>query len=539
MNSYFDWQNWESWPYEKVLRARAYILLKSGDPELRTILKTLCSQDPIFFFTFFCYTKDPKKTPANLPFIPYPYEKDLIRWVENHLKNKTDALVEKSRQMGITWTIMTLILWHYLFDHDFVTICGSRKEELVDKRDKDDTLFYKLDYNLQRLPRWLLPKRYNPTKDRRHLLLVNRERENTIIGESSNENFGRGGSENLAFLDELGTWPEASASWAAVSEAAQTKLAISTARPFCFFKTLRFSKQIDVKTIHWRLHPEKDDAWYQKQKETKSAELLAQEIDISYDVTGRGKVYPEFDDVPIGHYPYNPKLPLYDSTDFGFRDPTSIIWVQKDENKVYVIDSYENTNKTIDFYIPFYTGKIPVKKRHLYTTEEIRKIREHRKWKRAIHIGDPAGKARNIVTGDKSAVKILADAGVYMRLNDKASSFVTRREATKRLLPYLYVDEKNTHFIECIQQSRYPEVRINSQRTTPVLRPIHNWTAHARTALEFLAVTLKLGGKPPRRINYLKGKVKLDEDGKLHEDQVRKEKKSRLIRYSWRSYKNG
>lgn len=525
--------------YDEILRERAKILLKAPfDREWQAVLKQMCRTDPVFFFDFFAWTKDPDKKPANLPFILYPYQRNLIRWLESLLEEKEDGLIEKSRQMGVTWIMMTWLLYHWLFDTDFIALVGSRKEELVDKRDKDDTLYYKLDYNLNRLPEWMLPRGFNIIRDRRHLLLVNPENGSSILGESSNKDFGRGGTFSCVFMDELSTWPEASASWDGCSEASKIKIPVSTPKAATFFKILRFSDQMKgkVRTVHWREHPHKDDEWYEKQKEMKSEETLAQEIDISYDVTGRGKVYPEFEAVPIQSYPYNPRLPLYSSSDFGLKDPTSIIWSQQNKDgDVFIIDSYENSDKTIDFYIPFYTGRVKPSQKHLYTPAELKKIAEHGKWKKARHFGDPAGKQRTVTT-DKTVLKILSQAGVFMFTNDRATSFPARREAAKMLMRRLYVDEKQTHFIECIQQSRYPQRKETSQATAAVGKPVHDWASHMRSALEYLAVNIKLSGAKPRKLNYLKGKPKLEEDGSLHEDQIRKEKKRRILRYSFRSY---
>ena len=525
--------------YEDILKERAKILIYSqNDTIWQEALKKMCREEPVFFFNFFCYTKDPHKKPANLPFVLYPYQRSLIYWLEQQVQKKEDGLIEKTRQMGITWVMMTWMLYKWLFTEDFVMLVGSRKEELVDKRDKDDTLFYKLDYNLNRLPRWMLPKRFNSDRDRRHLLLINKNNGSSIIGESSNKDFGRGGTFSFVFMDEFATWPEASASWDSCSEAAKTKLPISTPKPACFFKTLRFSNQMKgkVKTIHWRLHPEKDEKWYEKQKEKFSAETLAQEIDISYDVTGRGKVYSEFDAVPIGPYAYNPSLPIYSSSDFGLKDPTSIIWAQQnDVGDVFVIDTYENSDKTIDFYIPFYTGFVKPNDKYKYTPVELKKIELHGKWKRARHFGDPAGKARNQVT-DTSVLKVLSEAGVHMFTNDRAQHFTPRREAAKMLMRRLYIDEKQSHFIECIQQARYPQRKETSQSTAATARPIHDWTSHFRSALEYLAVNLRLAGGKPRKVNYLKGREIKTEKGHRSDDQKRVDRKRKIIRYSFRSY---
>lgn len=526
-----EWQNWHSWSHEEKLKGRLWIALNQHDRETQALLRAICKQDPIFFIEAFCWTFDPGKTPARMPFILYPFQVDFIKWLEEKLKNKESGLVEKSRQMGISWLTLTWLLYHWIFDEEFVGLIGSRTEVLVDKRDKADTLFQKLDFNLRYLPKWILPYKFSPSKDRRHLILVNPRSNNTLQGESSNKNFGRGSTISVAVMDEFAAWETAYDSYMSIGEATKVRIVVSTPKSHTYFKTLRFSKKIDVKTLHWRLHPERDQAWYENQLETKSAEVIAQEVDISYDVSGQGKVYEESELVPVGNYPYNSKWPLYTATDYGVKDSTAIIWLQQDPEtkKVYVIDSYQNDDKLIDFYIPFYKGEIPKDKERLYNKIEKEQIRKHFQWKKARHFGDPAGKQRSQVT-NTSVIRELARAGIFVFTNEKAKAFPPRREATKMLLRVLHVNKGNEYFLDCIKQARYPERRETSQSTKAVDRPVHDFSSHFRTALEYFAVNVSLIQAKPRRLNYLKNFQK-DEDGNISEEIRKKQKKRRIIRW--------
>ena len=527
--------NWHELSYEEKIKERFKILNAHYDTEYQEILKSLYKQDTIFFIESQMWTYDPSKSQANIPFILYPFQKNIINWYDNLLKEKKSGLIEKSRQMGITHLSMSWLLCHWLFDNDFNALVGSRTEVLVDKSGKTDTLMWKFDYNLNRLPKWLLPKGWNPIKDRRYLILVNREKGGTIFGESANENFGRGSTLNCAMLDELSSWPYAEASWTSVSESTKTRIAVSTPKPACFFKTLRFSNQVNVKTVHWREHPEKDEKWYENKKNTMSAEALATEIDINYSTVGRGKVYEEIDFVVVGKHEYNSILPIYTAIDFGYTDNTAIVWAQHDpkNDNVYLIDSYQNSQRTIEFYIPFYTGIIkpdnPYK--YDYTTEEKQIIEKHRLWKRARNFGDPAGAQKTIT--DTSVIKKLAKEGIHIFTNTKAQSFDARRGFTKTLLRHLFINEGNELFIDAIKQSRYPKSREGSQRTSGINKPIHDWTADYRSALEYLAVNLKLKKTPSKRVNYLDKKNDKDEDDNITKEQLLREKKNKVIRYAF------
>jgi hypothetical protein len=47
------------------------------------------------------------------------------------------------------------------------------------------------------------------------------------------------------------------------------------------------------------------------------------------------------------------------------------------------------------------------------------------------------------------------------------------------------VNEECTDFISAIQNARYPEVKEGASVTTARTKPIHDWTSHFRTSLEY------------------------------------------------------
>mgnify|MGYP001611915914 FL=1 len=530
---------WRQLSKEEKLKRRLWVSIYAPkDKEIQLMMRLLCKQDPLFFIEMFCFTFDPQKTPSKMPFLLYPFQINLVDWLENKLKTQTSGIIEKSRQQGVTHVSMAFLLYHWIFSEEFGGLVGSRTETQVDKRGKSDTLFEKLDFNLKYLPQYILPRGFDYPKDRRHLILVNKRKNNVIYGESQNKNFGRGGTLSIALMDECASWESLYDSYTSVSEATKVRILISTPKSYGYFKTLRFSKQLDVLTLHWRLHPEKTEEWYQLQLATKSKEQVAQEIDIDYSVTGQGKVYEEANSVPIGNYPYDPTLPLYTATDYGYTDNTAIIWLQTnlDKSKVFVIDSYTNSQHTIDYYVPFYTGRIPLDNKYTYTKHELDKIKEHVKWKRARHFGDPAGKAKT-VTSNRSAIRILSQNGVFVFTNDQARKFPPRRDATKMLLRVLYVNRGNEYFLDCIKDARYPEIKQESQRTAGITKPTHDFTSHYRTALEYFAVNIGIKRAKPRTVNYLK-KIKVSEDEKedFKTEKKQIERKKRVVRWAMTGY---
>lgn len=65
--------------------------------------------------------------------------------------------IEKSRDMGASWMMCLVSTWFFLFHDHFSALMLSRKEEYVDKKGDNKTLFAKIDFLLKWMPTWLLP----------------------------------------------------------------------------------------------------------------------------------------------------------------------------------------------------------------------------------------------------------------------------------------------------------------------------------------------------------------------------------------------
>lgn len=478
------------------MRKRAELVQTANEsPEARIYVKELCRRDVKFFIDHFAWTYDPRADIDNRhrPFVLYEFQEDEIDAIENAYVKGENLLIEKSRDMGVSWMYATWIYHKWLFEKDFNALVGSRKEAYVDNR-QVDSLFGKLDYLMRFSPEWLIPKGFKIKEHRLNLKLVNPVNGNSIQGESSNTEFSRGGRYSVVFFDELAFWEWADKAWAAAGDATKCRFAVSTPNGANFFKTLRFSGKILVRTIHWKLHPEKDDDWYRAQCAGRLPEEIAQELDINYERSQAGRVYDEFENVIFGNHPYNDRLPLYVSWDYGLSDDTAMIWWQRDlmTGQRIIIDAYWNTGKLIDFYVPFVTGELPSATHPLYhyNYDDLEVIEEHNGWKAAIHYGDPSGKQRTQSGGNRSVIDILREYGIHTHTSDQSNRFEIRRTKAKLLMRDLVVnDNARTRYLrECMVSAHYPERKMNSSATTAPVKPVHDWTSHLRTSFEYYAV---------------------------------------------------
>jgi hypothetical protein len=301
--------------HRENLELRRKVLLRAKqEPEYRAKVKSLFHKDPLFAFNVFFWTYDPRKRPLHdMPFMTWDYEDDFILEVIASVKGGYDFLGEKSRDMGVSWCVLTAFLWLWLNPTggtDF--LLGSRVEDYVDKKGDMRALFPKIRYNLYKLPKWLRPKNFNLRQHDNHMKLINPETGATLTGESANPNYSTGGRYAAVFFDEFAKWEHDISAWTAAGDASPCRIAVSTAFGVSNqFYNLVTDSNIKRMTMHWSIHPEKsvglnciwpppneDDKlvakenwkprekltspWYEQEIHRRDSREVAQELDINY-----------------------------------------------------------------------------------------------------------------------------------------------------------------------------------------------------------------------------------------------------------------
>lgn len=495
--------------YKEVLNERLRIRKKcKEDKNFRKIVLEKCAKDTLFWFDNFAWTFDPRRDESEIPFIPYEGKQiQFLEFLENLLKTPRDAFIDKPRDVGATALMVNFLLKHWIFDDYFNARIGSRKEDYVDRTDDPDTLFYKIDYTLFRLPGWMLPEGWTAHSNRSYMRLSRPDNSNTIVGESANPHFARGGRQTLVFFDEIGFWPFAKSAWESAGDVTDIRIAMTT--PPDTGKSSHAYKlysgqagELDVFGFDYSDIPSKDAEWLKKQRERRSAEEFEREVMKSYAGTTEGKVYAAdwrlyVKETDCG---YDTQLPLFVAWDFGL-DTVAMIWIQKNmrTDQVKVIDSYSNANKQIDFYVPFITGEV-ISGAFDYTDEDLMLIKRHKDWKKDVtHYGDPNVINRNL-TDKKSAFNVLRERGIYVNSKPWGNrKHRDLREKTKLLLRRTEINyERCAEFIEAMLSARYPKTRETAQPISPKDKPIHDWTSHFRSAFEYFADNEPFGEKAKR-----------------------------------------
>ena len=213
-----------------------------------------CARDPVYWVNTYGWVFEPRAS-RKLPFVLWEFQEETFRTIFELLGRK-DILIEKSRDMGATWMACYANLHPFVFHSYFTSLFLSRNEDLVDDG-SPDCLFWKLDFGLSHLPKWMRPPVY-----RKHLQLGNQAQQGMISGSSTTQDFARGGRRNTLVLDEFAAIPKASEVWSSCGPVANCRLVISTHKGQGTFYHLKGRPGIETITLHWTRHPDKRKGMY-------------------------------------------------------------------------------------------------------------------------------------------------------------------------------------------------------------------------------------------------------------------------------------
>jgi len=277
--------------YNAVFRERFTRLLNirhDTSGRILAIHKEIYKDNPVQFIEDWMVTYDPRKKLSYMPFMLFQRQKEYILWLKKLMEEKSDGLVEKSRDVGASWLNMAFSIWAFLFADGVKIGFGSRKEALVDRIGDPDSILEKGRMIIESLPKEFRPEKYELA----FMKFQNLDNGARITGEAG-DNIGRGGRNTIYFKDESAFYERPERIEAALSQNSDVKIDVSTpngnGNPF--YKK-RFGGKIPVFVFDWRDDPRKDEAWYQKQKDMFEPWILAQEVDRDYNASVEGICIP-------------------------------------------------------------------------------------------------------------------------------------------------------------------------------------------------------------------------------------------------------
>jgi len=474
------------------------------DPVLQACIIRKCMADPVYFFENFLWTMKndtffTKDMPRDIPFMPFEYQKELIRRIWKDIQEWKNIFIEKSRQMGITWLMMGVFYYWFLFHRQRYLIV-SQKQEYVDKAWDMRSCFEKLRYFTRLMPKWMLPEDFSAdvwTRWNKYMAMSLPDG-SSITWESANPNAWTWGTYHCIFLDEM----------AKMQNASQINTACAAATPCIIYNSTPLGEwneyyrmrlkarewKIDWVTLHWSLHPLYDQAWYDWKTAWMTPEKIAQELEISYNASVEWAVYKRFHpkpvwDIEIGDFRYDYTLPLYcsiDNSHWGTDNHAIIVFQTTPLWKIRIIDTIQLPSKTSITECASFLAKQPI----AWFVMDDYTFNFFSKWKTykpAVFIADPYD--THTTWNDTSISKEYAKFGINlvtpMTVMGTKGNVAEQIRITQSNLNRLEVSEWSTDFISAIQNARYPERQETSQSTATNYKPIHDWTSHFRTALEY------------------------------------------------------
>jgi hypothetical protein len=268
------------------------------DADLLASFRLHYRNNPIDLIEDWGCTFDPRNVgtsqPALIPLVLFPRQREFLHWVVERWRAQEFAVSDKSRDMGLSWMLVSLFSALATTNDGFTGGFGSRKEILVDRAGDPDCLFFKIRMFLSLLPVEFRGGWYMGGRDCDKSMLITIPATGAIIRGEAGDNIGRGGRASIYAVDEAAFVERPSLIDAALSQNTKCRIDISSVNGFDnpFAEKRHSWPEHRVFTFNWRDDPRKDDAWYEKQKENLNPLIVAQEIDLDYSASKQGVVIP-------------------------------------------------------------------------------------------------------------------------------------------------------------------------------------------------------------------------------------------------------
>jgi hypothetical protein len=487
-----------------------------GDPEVRKTVMRLADADPAYALLIFGVIHEPRMRGGRggvQPFIPFGWQVDLIRWFEGRMSlDMGDGYVSKARGIGATWIFCWLALHGWLFRGPWDVLLVSRNAEQVDKTGDKKSMFNKIDFFMENLPDFLVPKGFDREKHRFLRLMLHPSNGNVISGDATTIKAGRGDRSTFILYDEAAAIPSFDEVWGTGSGTTDHRFAISTEsmdEGGMFHAMWTSAKAADPNTVFeldWWRNPYMDNEWARMSRARAEADGQGHIWDREYGrdmMAGIGTYIYEYarsmNAQAVFHHPGMGRR-LYCCVDPGLYDATALVWVEYDPGlDVYdILDAYMRSGVDSGYHASVMTG-IPISGVYDYDGDALDIMR----WTRTIrdpiiYVGDPYGHnkggdgSQTFYEGIASKSKDLTGFPIHVMSSwePEDRGLWGRHEALRELLPKMRFNDtpRVRRLLASLQEYRYKAPKDGQESTSTARYPIRIAGDHMITALEYLAV---------------------------------------------------
>lgn len=495
---------------------RVSLLVKAkNNPKLQWVEMEMCKRDILYWCKNYVYTDKNSSLFFDevniIPMIPFPFQEELITEVWKSIIEGTkpvseridftNIFIEKSRQNGVSWWMVAIFMYWFIF-HNHKYLMLSQKEDDVDKAGDMKSLFEKARFIVRNLPTWMLPEwltKQTGTECNKFKSLSRKDGSGSITWESASPNASRWGTYHAIFLDEFGFMSNATTINTAAASATPCRIWNSTpngegTEQFRMRKLTMDRRWPDGNTLpaevkwlrfHWSENPLYDKAWYEWKIKGMTKEKIAQELELDYNTAIVWRVYDNLPTEPVS-IAYDFNKPLYISIDnsHGGSDNNAIIVMQPDWVHWNVIDyiEYRSTPEDSAYFLSA-QPKMQLDNNMYWFLERYKNYN----WKKAVFIADPYD--TKSAMGNSTILEDYRKVGINLMIPQERKKEEQILKTRTNLYRIRY-NENCLDFASAIMNARYPERSENSQSTKAFTLPIHDWTSHGRTSLEYLVTFL-------------------------------------------------
>lgn len=301
-----DWKNPQA-SYDEIIIQRLTVLDRiRGDARPDIIvadMKALYREYPAQMICDWGTTVDPRNIerglPAVVPFILFDVQIEFIDTIVEQWRGggralgfkNNNLLIEKSRDMGVTWCFMSLACTLCLLYDDMAIGTGSRKAELVDDLGNMDAILPKGRMFMENLPREFRGS-WDVKKNSKEMQISFPETRSVIDGEAGDD-IGRGGRKSIYGLDEAAHLQHPESVDHSLGNNTNCRVEFSSVKGMSNpFARRAHDGSVRKLIMDWRQDPRKDQAWYDDFLATWGATHTAQEVDRNYSASVDGVIIP-------------------------------------------------------------------------------------------------------------------------------------------------------------------------------------------------------------------------------------------------------
>jgi hypothetical protein len=246
-----------------------------------------CGKDPVYFIDNYCKISHP--TRGQIPFKTWDFQKGLLQKFNDYRNN----VILKSRQMGISTITAAYVSWLLLFHRDKNILVIATKFSTA------SNLVKKVKAMIKLLPPWFDQIATIDIDNRSSFVLSNGSE---IKATSTSADAGRSEALSLLVIDEAAHIDGLSDLWAALQPtmaAGGRCIALSSPNGVgnWFHKTYTAAdageNDFHPTILHWTLHPERDQEWFEETTRNLSRRKVAQEYECNFNASGETVIHPD------------------------------------------------------------------------------------------------------------------------------------------------------------------------------------------------------------------------------------------------------